>query len=122
MGGILFFVFTLSLFFLKEYLPKPQLKSSSIISPEVENNKVENFRKELKKKGINYESITLATTSSTMIVKLGKDSYAYVNTLKDPIAQIKILSEILVRLGIENPDKKIKYIDLRFEKAVVKYK
>jgi hypothetical protein len=120
-SGVIFFILMLSLYYFKNLLPHPAYESEKILSPGVQQGNDLDFRKALRKYNINFESINQATLSSTLIVKLDKNSYVYFNLSKDSVSQAKILSEVLRRSLIENPDKKLKYIDLRFDKAVVKF-
>lgn len=74
----------------------------------------------LEKQGIEFDEISLATTSSALIITLEKNSYVYLNSSEDIESQIKVLSNILLRIGIENPGKKVHYIDLRYYRPIVK--
>lgn len=107
----------LSLFFFPHRVVAP----SYIINPNDNKNWSEGFEKELGKQGIEFDSLSYASQSSTLIVKLKNDAYVYMNTSISPSGQVKLLKTILSRMTIENPDKKVKYVDLRFEKAVVKF-
>lgn len=120
-SSFIFFGITLILFFLRDHLPKPNLKSH-LISPETENNRSLVFRKEIEDNKIYFESLSFATTSATLILKLDNDSFSYLDLEKDPVTQVKILSELLNRIEIQNAEKNLDYIDLRFERAVVKFK
>lgn len=70
--------------------------------------------------GVQFEEISYATTSSTLIITLEKDSFVYFDTTTDISSQITVLKTILKRMKIDNPGKKINYIDLRFGKPIIK--
>lgn len=76
----------------------------------------------LAKNDIEYSEILPSTTSATFTITLQKEQYAYVTSSKNLEEQIVTLGKILQRRRIENPTQKISYIDLRFEKPVVKVK
>lgn len=94
---------------------------TNIIRPDASHQQIDSFEKALKKYNIQFESLSYATQSPTLVIKVSKDSYVYLDTTKNASNQVKLLSGILSRLVIEYPQKKLKLIDLRFEKPIVKF-
>lgn len=103
-------------FFLKSKEPKV------VIQPFVEPKKKKISVEELlESKNISYEKISYATTSSTAVITLQKNSFVYIDSSGNIENQIHVLSNVLERLKIENPGKVIGYIDLRYDRPLVKF-
>ena len=75
----------------------------------------------LEQEDVLFESVTKATTSATLIIVLGKNSFAYLDFSEDLEPQVKVLANIIKRVRIDNPGRKIRYIDLRFGKPIIKF-
>jgi len=118
---IFFFFLALLLYKFQNLFPHFVTDSKIIVRPDSTNKDYSDLIHELKDNNIEFDSIKEASQSSTAIVLLKDGSYVYFNSSMDFSSQAKILSGILSRLSIENPNKKLKYIDLRFDKAVVKF-
>lgn len=100
-------------------LPKFQGRKTEIVSPQVSASSLGVFNAALKAKNIQFDTMKTATESPTLVVFLSNGGYAYLDLNTDAQAQVLLLSRILSRVGIDSPSKKIKYIDLRHEKAVI---
>lgn len=93
----------------------------AVIQPVVLARGREPLEKLLEEKEILFEEISYATTSSTAVITLQKNSFAYIDSSGNLANQIEQLSKILTRMKIENPGKLIKYIDLRYGRPIVKF-
>lgn len=85
-------------------------------------DRIVQLQKILSENQIDYMLITAASQSATIIIELESGAYVYVKNADEALGQIPILSQIITRTGIEQPGKKISYIDLRFENPIVKFK
>lgn len=110
-----------AIYSLRFFFPHVVVAPSSIVKPNDTHNKSLSFEDALKAENIEYTSLSYASQSSTLIVTFPDKSYAYFDTGLSPTGQAKLLEKILSRMRIEKPHAKLKYIDLRFEKAVVKF-
>lgn len=119
--GVVFFALAIVLYMFQNKIPRIEMPSNAIVRPDSAKRDEINFTKAFKEQGLVFESIAYATESPTLIVKLPEGAYAYLNSSEDPKPAIKILKSILSRISIEQKNKKLKYIDLRFEKAIVKF-
>lgn len=126
----MFFVLLLSVVFLllaavlynfQDLLPRFRTSSKEIVKPNVEASDINTFYTALKKKNIQFDNLKNATESSTLVVHLTNGGYAYLDFNRDPGMQADTLSLIIQRVTIESPQKKLKYIDLRHQKAIVKF-
>ncbi|MBP9815439.1 MAG: hypothetical protein KBC63_03895 [Candidatus Levybacteria bacterium] len=129
-NGILFilfftgtFIFTTSiiLYIYQDNIPKIVLPSSTTIMSPRAAEEEESIPTMLQKEGVVFEKIYYATESPTIVVRLPDDAYAYLLTNADSASQVKLLKNILSRLQIESKNKKLKYVDLRFEKPIIKF-
>lgn len=119
--GVGFCIFSILLYYFQSMLPRFSMDSSNVITPNSVVRQDVTYKEALIKQGIVFESLTYATESPTLIVKLPNGAYAYFNATEDPTSSVKLLGSILGRLSIEDKTKKLKYVDLRFDKAVVKF-
>lgn len=119
--GVLFFAAALAVFYFQSLLPHITLNSGTVVSPASSLKDVNLLQDELKKNNIAFDSVSEATTSPSFVVSLKDGSYAYMSKTENISSQAKLLSSILSRIAIESPNKKLKYIDLRFDKAVIKF-
>jgi len=116
-GGYLFARFgNVPVFFEKKELEKVVIPIN--IS---ESNKELPIEKLLEKEDIFFDSVSKATTSATLVIMLEKNSFAYLDFSEDLEPQVQVLANIIKRVKIDNPGKKIKYIDLRFGKPIIKF-
>lgn len=98
-------------------------ESERVIKPiEVSKNGSQKpIEKLLEQENVQFESVTKATTSATLIIVLGKSSFAYLDFSEDLEPQVKVLANIIKRVKIDSPGKNISYIDLRFGKPIIKF-
>lgn len=121
LAGIVFFALSILAYKFQNLVPRVQSDTNTLVRPDSQVQDSVAFKKELIRYGVQFESIAYATQSSTLIVRLPGDAYAYLNTNLDPSSQARLLSNILSRVSIENKGKILKYIDLTHEKAIVKF-
>lgn len=119
--GIFIFGASLCLFYFQDLLPHVHQTTIQIVKPNAVVQGSQQLANSLHKNNIPYESITSATESPSFIVKLPSNTYAYFSATEDISSQARLLSDILSRVSIENPNKKLKFVDLRFEKAIIKF-
>lgn len=119
--GILTFGLAVLLYAFQNKIPRFNLDSSDIVMPVNPGKQQIDFSGILQKNGIVFDSITYASESPTLIVKLSDGTYVYFNSTENPTPAIKVLKNILSRLSIADKNKKVKYIDLRLQQAVVKF-
>lgn len=119
--GIGFFTFAVLAYKFQGIIPRIPADTGALIRPDFQAQGSSTFKKELKRYNIQFESILLATQSSTLIVKLPHGAYAYFNATMDPVSQAKLLASILSRVSIDNKGKTLKYVDLTHEKAIVQF-
>lgn len=117
--SVLFFITAIAAYQLQPFFPKFGVRTTEVISPNVSASSLGVFNAALKQKGIQFDTMKVATESPTVVVFLSKGGYAYLDLNTDVEAQVSLLSRILSRITVDNPNKKIKYIDLRHEKAIV---
>lgn len=119
--GICFFILSVVAYKFQSFVPHISSDTATLIRPDSVIPGTDVFRKELVRYGIQFESIAYATQSSTLVVKLPRNVYAYLSTTLNPSSQARLLANILSRVAIENKGKILKYIDLTHEKAIVKF-
>lgn len=119
--GVCFFALSILAYKFHNLVPRIPSEMGTLVRPDSSSQDSSVFKKELVRYGIQFESITYATQSSTLIVKLAQDAYAYLDTTLSPSSQVRLLSDILSRVAIDNKGKTLKYIDLTHEKAIVKF-
>jgi len=99
----------------------PAHEENFIISPNQIPTEKQDLKKMLSEKNIPFSTMYKASESSTLVVKLSSGGYVYFDLSKDLSSQAGLLSTLLDRMTIEEKNKKIQYIDMRFEKAIVKF-
>lgn len=99
----------------------PAHEENFIISPNQIPTEKQDLRKLLTEKNIQFNAIYKASESSTLVVSLSKGGYVYFDLSKDLESQTGLLSTLMDRMTIEEKNKKIQYIDMRYEKAIVKF-
>ncbi len=99
----------------------PTHEENFIISPNQIPTEKQDLKKMLSEKNIPFSTMYKASESSTLVVKLSSGGYVYFDLSKDLSSQAGLLSTLLDRMTIEEKNKKIQYIDMRFEKAIVKF-
>ncbi len=119
--AVFFFLLALFLYKFQNLFPHFVSDSKNILRPDSVKKDYSDLKRSLKDSSIDFDSIKEASQSPAVIVTLKDGSYVYFNSTMDFSSQVKILSGILSRFSIENPNKKLKYIDLRFDKAVLKF-
>lgn len=119
--GLGFFTLSMLAYRFKNVVPSLDSDTGALVRPDTQPQDSTAFKNELVANGIQFESLTYATQSSTLIVKMPYGAYAYLNTVLDPSSQVHLLANILSRVTIENKGKTLKYIDLTHEKAIVKF-
>lgn len=102
-------------------LPHIILNTDQIIRPNESKKGITEIESALRQERIQFESITQASESPSFIIKLPNESYAYFSATEDAVSQAKLLSSILSHIAIESTHKKLKYVDLRFEKTIIKF-
>lgn len=118
--SVLFLVLAIIAYFMQPFIPKfGDNSTAEIISPNVSASSLGVFNAELKQKNIQFDTMKIATESPTVVIFLSNGGYAYLDLNTDASAQVTLLSRILSRITVDNPNKRIKYIDLRHEKAIV---
>lgn len=118
---LVFFLLSLAVYTFQDLIPRFSVDTQDIVSPNSTVSKDADFKSALQKFRVPFESLRYATESPTLVVQLSPDTYAYLNTSLSAFSQVKLLANILSRLSIQEKEKKFKYIDLRFEKAIVRY-
>lgn len=119
--GIFIFSASIFLYIFQDNIPKITLPSSATVMSPRATEEEDSIPTVLQKEGVVFEKIYYATESPIIVVKLPDNAYAYLLTNADSISQVKVLKNILSRLQIENKSKKLKYVDLRFEKPIIKF-
>lgn len=119
--GLGFFILSILAYKFQNIFPHLTSDNVALVRPDSAVQDKSAFKNALAANGIQFESLTYATQSSTLIVGLPNNAYAYLNTTLDPVSQAKLLANILSRVTIENKGKVLKYIDLTNEKAIVKF-
>ena len=99
----------------------PAHEENFIISPNQIPTEKQDLKKMLTEKKIPFTTMYKASESSTLVVKLASGGYVYFDVSKDLKSQAGLLSSLLDRITIEEKNKKIQYIDMRYEKAIVKF-
>lgn len=126
----IFFVFLSSVVFLclavvlynfQDLLPHFKVSSREVVRPNTAASDINVFYSALKKNNIQFDNLKNATESATLVVHLSNGGYAYLDFNRDPAMQAELLALIISRVTVETPQKKPKYIDLRHEKAIVKF-
>lgn len=102
-------------------LPTFESGSEEIIAPNASKPNLSTFNTQLKSKNIQFDTMKVATESPTVVVYLSSGAYAYLDLNTDAKAQVDLLSLILSRVSQEANSKKLKYVDLRLDKPVVKF-
>ncbi len=102
-------------------LPVFESGSQEIIAPNALKPSLSVFNTQLKSKNIQFDTMKVATESPTVVVYLSDGAYAYLDLNTDAASQVDLLSLILSRISQEANSKKLKYVDLRFDKPVVKF-
>lgn len=90
-----------------------------IISPNTGAPLASDYEKKLQEYRITYTSVKIASNEANVIVSIPENIKAYFSPTKDISWQVSSLQQILNQLTIEN--KKPVYIDMRYEKPVVKF-
>ncbi len=119
--ALFFFFLALFLYKFQNLFPHFVSDSKIILRPDSIKKDYSDLARALKDNNVDFDSIKEASQSSAVIVSLKDGSFAYLTRSMDFVSQVKILSGILSRISIENPNKKLRYIDLRFDKAVIKF-
>lgn len=120
--ALLFFVLSLVLYKFQYLFPNISTDNPEVLRPVSMKKEHLDLTSALVKNNIDFESVKESTQSSTIIVALSNKSFVYFKLSSDVESQAKLLSSLLSRIAIENPNKKLSYIDLRFDKAVVKFR
>lgn len=102
-------------------LPTFGSSNEKILAPNASTQSLSVFNTQLKSKNIQFDTMRVATESPTVVVYLSSGAYAYLDLHTDAKAQADLLSLILSRITAETQPKKLKYVDLRYDKPVVKY-
>lgn len=98
-----------------------QSSSDTIISPNQVSSVSLNLQQALTRENILFDSIERATESAAIVVHLKSGGYVYFDSSMNYSSQAKLLGSLLSRISIEEKNKKVRYIDMRFEKAIVKF-
>lgn len=109
----------LILYQFQSIFPKFRTGSTIVVSPDVGPSSLGSFNTALKDKNIQFDTMKVATESPTLIIFLSNGGYAYLDLNTNAQIQTELLSRILSRILVDNPSKKLKYVDLRHEKAIV---
>lgn len=117
--SILFLFLCIVAYSFQSIFPKFKTGGDVIVSPKVGSSSLGVFNTALKDKNIQFDTMKVATESPTLVVFLSNGGYAYLDLNTNPETQTALLSRILSRILVDNPNKKVKYIDLRHEKAIV---
>lgn len=130
-GFIIFFLFAGFNFFSKFFSVKKD--SSKIISPVIKVNSVFEFEKKLKEKNLQFDKVEVSTKSGSIIGFFPNNLVVFFSQDKDIENQVSSLQLIIQRLTIDsnqlsgensslpNGSKKLKTVDLRFDKPIVKF-
>lgn len=119
--SVLFLVLCVVLYNMQDLLPKLNGRTEAIVTPNISAPNLSKFNAHLKEYNIQFDTMRVATESPTVVVYLSSGAYAYLDLNTDPKAQADLLSVILARINREPSNQKLKYVDLRFEKPIVKY-
>ncbi|HMS22682.1 MAG TPA: hypothetical protein PKA38_02850 [Candidatus Levybacteria bacterium] len=119
--GITFFSASILLYIFQDTIPKIKLPSSTTVMNPRPAEVEDSIPTVLNSEGVVFEKVYYATESPTIVVRLPDNVYAYLLTNADSVSQVRLLKNILLRLQIENKNKKLKYVDLRFEKPIIKF-
>ncbi|MGE5042302.1 MAG: hypothetical protein ACM3IJ_05380 [Candidatus Levyibacteriota bacterium] len=108
------------------YIPRfirltPAHDTSAIVSPNQVTSTALSLQEALSRENIQFDSIEKATESAAVVVHLATGGYVYFDNALNYSSQAKLLSALLSRISIEEKNKKVRYIDMRFEKAIVKF-
>lgn len=93
--------------------------SHNLITPLVKNITADDVKKMLREKNIDFSDVMVSSDGATIVVTIKDDSRAIFSTEKDIDWQVSSLHALILRLTIDN--KKASYIDLRFDKPIVKF-
>ncbi len=119
--GITIFSASILLYIFQDTIPKIKLPSSTTVMNPRPAEVEDSIPTALNSEGVVFEKVYYATESPTIVVRLPDNVYAYLLTNADSVSQVRLLKNILLRLQIENKNKKLKYVDLRFEKPIIKF-
>jgi len=113
------FILLILIAFLLHKLPSFYLFKKPIISPLAQNKPRQDSNLESLLKRAEIPFISIAWSSDSYIVTLSDGAQVFISSGKDLNAQINSLQLMLSRLTIEG--KRIKSLDFRFDKPVIKF-
>jgi len=119
--SVAFLLLCVVVYNMQDLLPKFNGRTEAIVIPNAPAPSLSLFNKQLKEKNIQFDTMRIATESPTIVVYLSSGAYAYLDMNTDAKAQVDLLSMILARINREPSVQKLKYVDLRYEKPIVKY-
>ncbi len=121
MVSCIFLLVCIALAAFPSILPTFGSSNEKILAPNASIQSLSVFNTQLKSKNIQFDTMSVATESPTVVVYLSNGAYAYLDLHTNAKAQADLLSLILSRIASDNQPKKLKYVDLRYDKPVVKY-
>ncbi len=117
----LFLFICIVLYSFPSVLPQFESNTGTIVTPNTTVPSLSLFNSHLKSKNIQFDTMRVATESPTVVVYLSNGGYAYLDLNTPPAPQVDLLSLILSRISSEANPKKLKYVDLRADKPVIKF-